>query len=256
MQKIESFLPKQRFSNRVADYVKYRPSYPDILLDTLVDHLQISSEATVADIGSGTGIFSRLLLDRGLNVIGVEPNDAMREYAEESLGQFCNFTSVNGSAERTTLEPGSADVVTVAQAFHWFRIDDSVQEFDRILKKDGAIILLWNVRKPSGSSFQREYDALITAHCPEYKQVDHKKRTLNRIHDFFRNRLIDEFHFDNRQVFDLESLAGRLRSSSYSPEKTDAKYRKLYSDLKLLFDRHQKSSRVAVVYDTVMYCIR
>ena len=224
MKTIESFEPTKRFSDRVTDYVKYRPSYPMKIIEALIDYFHISPTSIVADIGSGTGIFTELLLSNGLNVIGVEPNDEMRKYAEENLGDYSNFTSIDGSAENTTLDSKSIDIVTVAQAFHWFNIDNSIREFYRILKTDGAIVLLWNVRKCSNSSFQAEYEELINTHCPDYKSVDHKKRTLYKIHDFFNKSSIDEFHFDNEQIFNFDSLIGRLRSSSYSPTESDKKY--------------------------------
>jgi SAM-dependent methyltransferase len=142
------FKPKERFSDRADAYAKYRPSYPQALVDSLVQKLLTSSRITpsVADIGSGTGIFSRLLLENGFTVYAIEPNGPMRERAEERLASFPRFYSVNEEAADTTLPDHCVDAVVVAQAFHWFATQETVVEFTRILKRPGIVMLAWNDR--------------------------------------------------------------------------------------------------------------
>ncbi len=113
---------KQRFSNRVADYVRYRPGYPAEILPLLKTWTNLRAEHTVADIGSGTGLLSKLFLDFGNRVLGVEPNAEMRAAGEEFLGSYPNFKSIAGSAEATTLPSDSVDFVAAGQAFHWFQM--------------------------------------------------------------------------------------------------------------------------------------
>src|ERR1700751_2712080 len=124
----------QRFSDRVENYIRYRPSYPPQVLETLRAECGLTRDSTIADIASGTGIFSRLLLDNGNRVCGVEPNREMREAAERLLAGFPRFISVSGTAEATTLADRSVDFATAAQAAHWFDLPKARKEFARILK--------------------------------------------------------------------------------------------------------------------------
>lgn len=101
-------------------YAKYRPSYPQTLLKYLCAEIGINKFSTIADIGSGTGIFTQQLLNKCSKIYAIEPNDDMREVAEKKLGNELGFISINGTAENTTLENESIDYITAAQSFHWF----------------------------------------------------------------------------------------------------------------------------------------
>src|ERR1051325_1258238 len=122
-----------RFGSRVANYAKYRPSYPDKVLDYLQHECHLTPESVIADVGSGTGIFTKLLLDQGYTVYAVDPNDAMRQEAEKQLKSLNGFHSVNGTAENTSLADKSASLIVCAQAFHWFNNAEAKAEFKRIL---------------------------------------------------------------------------------------------------------------------------
>src|ERR1700732_4152215 len=128
---------KQRFSNRVADYVRYRPGYPAEVLTLLRTQCGLKSGHVIADIGSGTGFLSELFLKNGNRVYGIEPNEAMRQAGEEYLASYDGFASINGSAEATTLDDASIDFVSAGQAFHWFEPVVARHEFRRILKPEG-----------------------------------------------------------------------------------------------------------------------
>ena len=123
----------QRFSNRVENYVKFRPGYPPEVLQLFHDEMKLRPDSVIADIGSGTGISAKLFLENGNEVFGVEPNDAMRSAAENFLSGYSKFRSVNGTAENTTLDESSLDFVIAAQAFHWFKPEETHGEFKRIL---------------------------------------------------------------------------------------------------------------------------
>ena len=151
----------QRFSDRVENYIRYRPSYPAQVLETLRSECGLSASSTVADIASGTGIFSRLLLEDGNRVYGVEPNREMRQAAERLLADFRGFMSIAGTAEATTLPDQSVEFATAAQAAHWFDLPKARKEFARILKPQGWAVLIWNERCTDTTPFLREYEELL-----------------------------------------------------------------------------------------------
>src|SRR5213595_654680 len=129
--------PTKRFSNRVENYIKYRPGYPDAVIDLLTEECRLTQQSIIADIGSGTGILSELFLKNGNSVFAIEPNAAMRRTAEDLLRKHPKFTSIDAAAEATTLDIASVDFVTAAQAFHWFDRKNARKEFARILKPEG-----------------------------------------------------------------------------------------------------------------------
>lgn len=164
----------ERFSNRVDSYLKYRPSYPQAAIDYLYNDIGLHPNSKIADIGSGTGSLSKLLLERGSEVIAVEPNQAMREAAEQRLSSHPGFQSRSGSAEATGLPDQSVDFIVCAQAFHWFDQAAAQTEFRRILQPGGKVILIWNSRLTHGTSFRKEYDQLLHTYGTDYEQVNHK----------------------------------------------------------------------------------
>ncbi|MGC9778152.1 MAG: class I SAM-dependent methyltransferase [Candidatus Heimdallarchaeota archaeon] len=193
--------PTKRFSDRVENYVKYRPSYPKKLITVLKDKRIISDNSIIADIGSGTGIFTRILLDTGCKVFAVKPNDEMRNKAEASLLHFSYFISINGQAEQTTLDSNSINVLTVAQAFHWFDLEKTRKEFLRILKPEGYLVLVWNERLIDEVLFQKEYDSLLRQYCPEYVKVSYHKVTDEQINRFYGSSQIEIFTCEKLSVF-------------------------------------------------------
>ncbi len=208
--------PTERFSDRVENYVKYRPSYPPEVLDSLRENCGLKASSTVADIGSGTGIFTELVLRSGCRVFAVEPNDEMRHAAERRLLSSPGFHSVPGAAEHTGLDSGSIEIVTSAQAFHWFRKEEAQKEFHRILKTAGWVALVWNQRSTQ-SPFQHAYDEVLRQLVPEYDAVNHRKVEVDDIVDFLDPGHYQCLTFKNCQQFDLDGLKGRMQSSSYTP---------------------------------------
>lgn len=245
-------LSTERFGDRVANYVKYRPNYPREVAEFMMGELGLPTGSLIADIASGTGKFTELLLDGGYEVVAVEPNDEMRIAAEELLGADPLLRSVNGTAEATNLPTQSVDAITVAQAFHWFDAARAREEFIRILKPGGAVLLIWNDRLTDGSPFLREYEAMLVEQLPEYKEVGHKHYDSERLREFFSPGAMREAHFPNRQEFDLEGLAGRLLSSSYAATSGPA-HDALMVRVGALFTTHAADGKVAFEYSTRIF---
>lgn len=245
-----SSAPKQRFSNRVTNYVRYRPGYPDAVIDLLREVTGLPSSAVVADVGSGTGISAELFLRHGYEVHAVEPNREMREAAEHWLGGRPGFHSVEGAAQATTLRDASVDLVAAAQAFHWFAGEATRQEFSRILKPGGWVALIWNERKLDSTPFLSGYEELLIQHATDYGQVRHENTGPEVLRSFFLNGEYETFAVPNEQHFDYEGLKGRLLSSSYAPAEGQPGHEAMIAELVRLFDEHQEDGRVTFAYDT------
>jgi SAM-dependent methyltransferase len=244
---------KTRFSDRVEDYVRYRPSYPSDVLDALREECGLTAASTIGDIGAGTGILSQLFLSNGNVVYAVEPNEPMRRAATEWLGGDSKFHAVVGSAEETTLSVSSIDFVTAAQAFHWFDRRRAKTEFARILRPGGWIVLLWNDRDETSTPFAREYEQLLVTYGKDYLQVKHRNISEDDIAEFFRPAAVSVRRFSTSQDFDLDGLLGRLRSSSYVPAHGEPNHAEIMQAARELFARHQVGGKVRMEYETVMY---
>lgn len=242
-----------RFSNRVAHYVKYRPGYPPQVLDYLEKQCHLTPDSVIADIGSGTGIFTKLLLDRDYKVYAVDPNEAMRHEAEKQLKHYPNFHSVNGLADTTTLPAKSIDLIVCAQAFHWFNTPETKGEFKRILAPYGHAALIWNNRCTDADDFAIAYDLLLQQQSNDYERVNHQNLGEADFANFYRDGKYKLVKFSNLQVFNCEQLTGRAFSSSYLPASDTEAGQALCIQLKHLFDQYQTNGTVMFQYDTEVY---
>ncbi len=244
--------PTQRFSDRVAAYAEFRPGYPDELLDCLLEKTGLGAGARVADVGAGTGIFTRLLLARGLRVLAVEPNANMRAAAESALGGEPGFVPVAASAEHTGLGDASVELVTAAQAFHWFDNDAAHTEFGRILAPGGRLALIWN-RRDLVDPFQRAYDGLLREFAADYAANSHMRLDADDLRHFFAGGRLDEFYFPNRQRLDFAGIVGRLRSASYCPPEDSSGYVDLVAAIQRLFARHADGEMLEFACQSGLY---
>src|SRR5579863_7812349 len=241
-----------RFSGRVENYIRYRPGYPPEVLHTLKTECGLMAAHIIADVASGTGIWTRLLLENGNPVFGVEPNAEMREAGERLLSGFPSFTSVEGTAEATTLAPCCVDFITAAQAAHWFDRDRAREEFARILKPSGWLALVWNERLTDSTPFLRDYEQLLLAFGTDYQDVRHE-RTTDAVNEFFDPAPFQQRVFQMRQEFDYAGIEGRLLSSSYVPGADHPKYAQMLRELRCIFDADSVDGRAAFEYKTRLY---
>lgn len=247
--------PTKRFTDRVANYIAYRPKYPAAVVEFMRDELKLSPSSLIADVGAGTGILTEMFLRHGNTVYAVEPNEAMRAAAESFLGEFPNFKSVDGTAEATTLANSSVDFITAAQAFHWFDASRAREEFARILRPGGWVVLIWNMRKTDANAFLRELERILRAYGTDYADGVAEFPRAEAIEDIFA-RGFDTKTFKNEQVFDYEGLRGRMLSASYVPLEGHPNYEPMFAALRRAFDEYNTNGTVAIEYDTVIYYSR
>jgi SAM-dependent methyltransferase len=243
----------ERFSNRVADYVRYRPTYPTALLDWLRDAQGVTPDWRIADVGAGTGISSKMFLDAGHAVTAVEPNAAMREAAVTWLGGNPHFRAVDGRADATTLGDASVDLVSVAQAFHWFDPASTRGEFHRILRKGGLAAIYWNSRRLTGTPFLVGYEALLHTYGTDYTSVAERYADEPRMREWFGAGWRGTAQFDHCQLLDFDALRGRLMSSSYVPKEGHPNHAPMIEALRKLFDACQENGKISFDYDTRVY---
>jgi len=241
-----------RFSDRVENYVRYRPGYPMQVLRVLENDCGLTPGQVVADIASGTGIWTRNLLENGNHVFGVEPNAEMRQAGERLLASFPKFRSVAGTADATTLEDQGVEFVTAAQAAHWFDRERARREFARILKPAGWLVLLWNERLTDSTAFLREYEELLLTYGTDYAEV-RQERTTDAVSEFFDRAPFQERAFEMRQEFDYAGLEGRLLSSSYAPGPEHPKHEPMLRELRRIFEAHAVAGRATLDYKTRVY---
>jgi len=243
--------PTQRFTGRVENYARYRPSYPRAVLDLLEAECGLTSASVVADVGSGTGILSKLFLENGNRVIGIEPNEEMRTAGEKLLRDYPRFTSVAGTAEATTLDDACADFVTAGQALHWFDPERARTEFARILKSTGWVVLVWNLRRKDATSFLAAYEQLLETYRTDRGEVEFWRKSDEMASTFFGS--FEQKTFDNEQVLDLDGLKGRLLSVSYVPAEGESGSDDMIRQAEKIFDEHHSDGKVIVEYDTKVY---
>jgi len=244
--------PTKRFSNRVENYQKYRPRYPTEIISLLEKECALTRDSVIADVGSGTGFLSELFLRNGNRVLGIEPNAEMRAAGERLLADYRNFTSIDTTAEATTLPDDSVDFVTAGQAFHWFDREKTRREFHRIVKADGWVVIVWNTFPTGRSALVKAYDDVLVRYGTDYREVANEIADSG-IEKFFPPGVCKRARFDFQQTFDWEGFKGRLLSASYAPNADSPNYEPMLLDLRRVFDLHQKDGTVVFDYDTVVY---
>lgn len=241
-----------KFDSKGNIYSKARPSYPDVLFGYLLAERVIGKDTVAADIGSGTGIFTIALSQFVNSIFAVEPNDDMRCKAEEKYRGALNITSINATAENTSLPDCSVDVVTVAQAFHWFDRDLFKHECKRILKPNGKVVLVWNDRDIESDIIKDNF-AVNKKYCKDFNGssngIDFSKDSFR---DFF-NGDFDMVEFCNDLVYTREDFIARNLSSSYAPKENDIIYNDYVKAVEEVFEKHQANGTVKYPYITRCY---
>jgi SAM-dependent methyltransferase len=239
-----------RFSRTVEHYIKYRPGYPQAIVDLLRAECHLADGAVVADIGAGTGLLTELFLKNGYRAFGVEPNDEMRAAGQQLLQKYPGFTSVTGMAEATTLANRSIDLITAGQAFHWFDRARTRLEFERILKLGGWVVLCWNISR-TDTPFLAAHDQLWQKYGmsrrPDPTEAEEGLRA------FYAPGAVRARIFDNVQTVAYDGLQGRALSASAAPQAGTPERAALLNELASIFQAHQRDGQVAILYDCRVY---
>jgi ubiquinone/menaquinone biosynthesis C-methylase UbiE len=244
--------PLKRFTGLVENYRKFRPDYSAEAIAFLIEACGLKAGARVADIGAGTGIFTKLLLGMGLEVDAIEPNDDMRRACEEELSREPRFHSHSSQAEHTGLADESVDLVVAAQAFHWFDVKEARREFHRILKYPGWVALVWNTRETE-SPFGKAYERFLESHSIDYPEVRGSGSVVPRLQEFFGSHGFQKKTLPNSQKLDWDAFWGRFLSTSYSPKPGHEKFDPAREALRSLFDAHARGGAVEIVYETEIF---
>ncbi len=243
----------RRFDARVEDYVRFRPSYAAAALDALMARAGLSAGDVVVEAGSGTGILTAQLLDRGLVVYAVEPNGPMRQAAELLLGGRDGFHSVDARAAHTGLPDACARLVVAAQAFHWFDREGVDAEFRRLLHADGWLGLLWNSHVTDAGTFTADYEDVLVAHGQAYRRETTSEQIDAELAAFYRDPSMARTEWPNPMRYDWETVFGRARSSSYAPLPEAPEFARFERSLREAFAAHQRHGAVSFDYVTALY---
>jgi SAM-dependent methyltransferase len=244
--------PTERFSGRVESYRRYRPGYPPELVGWLRAEWGLCPDAAaVVDIAAGTGLLTEIFLDAGFGVTALEPNDEMRAACAALEANYPKLRCVAGKAEATGLPDASADLITVAQAMHWFDLERTRAEFARILKPGGACAVIYNNRRLGGDAFHDGYERLLREFGVDYINVKDQHVGRRRLAQFLAPAEMHCRTFPNAQSLTLEALEGRILSSSYIPQPGHPRFAEMHSAIRQLFDETVQNGTVAIQYDCV-----
>ena len=241
-----------KFTDRAKKYSDYRPSYSNDFIDYLYESTKLSEDSIIADIGSGTGKLSKLLIERGNTVMCVEPNDNMRSEAEKLLSDYKGFNSINATAEETTLQDNTIDLIACGTSFHWFDKEKCHKEFKRILKSTGKVDIVWNGIADT-CILQNELADIYIKYCPDYVLREERPKREDIVAEFFRGEQFEKKIFYNTIDQDFESLKGGCLSSSFAPKVTDENYAEFINELENMFNKHSVDGKIKTVFAQESY---
>jgi ubiquinone/menaquinone biosynthesis C-methylase UbiE len=244
--------PTERFTGRVESYRRYRPGYPGEMVDLLRRECGLNDASLVADVAAGTGLLTEVLLAAGLPVVAVEPNGEMRATCAELEPKFPRLRCVAGTAEATGLPDASVDLITVAQAMHWFDLEKTRAEFARVLKPGGGCAVLYNNRRLSGDAFHEAYERFLLRVGTDYTKVKEQHVGRKRLAQFFAPSSMKCAVLPNAQSLTFDALLGRVLSSSYIPQPGQSGYQEMATALERLFSENEHDGTVTMVHDCVV----
>lgn len=246
--------PTDRFTGRVESYRRYRPTYPPAIVDLLRRECSLPPDAQIADIAAGTGLLTEIFLAAGFSVTAVEPNVEMRAACAALEPQYPKLKVVAGTAESTGLADHSIDLITVAQAMHWFDLEKARAEFARILQPGGWCAVLYNNRRLGGDPFHDAYERFLLGFGIDYAAVKQQHVGRKRLAQFFSPSPMRCLTIPNGQPLTLEALEGRILSSSYMPQPGHPRFDEMRRAIERLFADTQSTGVVTMEHDCLVCC--
>ncbi|QNL48854.1 class I SAM-dependent methyltransferase [Olivibacter sp. SDN3] len=241
-----------RFNDRADNYDRFRPGYPQQLLQYIYEHNKLEAHHIVVEMGAGTGILSQELIKWPGKLIAIEPNDEMREKAINSLGHAEHCSVLGSTAENTGLADNSVDLIICAQSFHWFDAEKCKIEFKRILKYRKKAAIIWNIRSAE-TAFERAYEEFILEFSIDYEEVKKREQRGNNLHFFFYQGVFEERTFIYDTYLTFEQLLGRTLSYSYMPNYGHQQLPNMVDALKVLFDKYSTNNIIGLSYKTRLF---
>ena len=238
-----------RFTGRVESYRQFRPRYPDAVVALLASACGLTAASTIADVAAGTGLLSEVFLQQGYEVVAVEPNNEMRAACETLVSMYSRLRCVAGAAEATGLPSRSFDLITVAQALHWFDLERARAEFARILRPGGWCAVIYNERRLGGDGFHDGYEKILHEFGIDYEVVQRQHLTADQMDRFFSPSSVRCAGFSNAQLLTLDGLTGRMVSSSYMPKPGHARHAAMLDAIAGLFEGYQVDGVVRLEYE-------
>jgi len=241
----------QGFAANTDRYEKARPTYPEEAISYIIETCKIDSKAVVVDVGAGTGKFSRSLVDKKITLIAIEPVKEMIQKFKQVLPSTPIF---EGTAEKIPLENKSVDVITAAQAFHWFANHNTLQEFNRILKPEGYLCLIWNSMDEEVEWIHLLQDMLAKqqGNAPRYREGTWKKAFENQT--LFGDLNIKQFN--HRHYMSFEGIVERILSSSYMAKLPEERIEKMQKDVKEIMVKCNVTGDLFIPYRTEISIIK
>jgi SAM-dependent methyltransferase len=244
--------PTDRFTGRVESYRRFRPTYPLAIVDLFRSECALNPDSAIADIAAGTGILTEMLLAEGFAVTAVEPNEEMRSACATLEPRYPKLKIVAGTAEATALPDQSIDLITVAQAMHWFDLGKTRAEFARILKRGGYCAILYNHRRRSGDAFHDGWEELLINYGVDYREVQRRHIPDEKIAAFFAPSEMKRATFPNPQSLAREALEGRILSASYMPQPGHPRFEAMHAAIQYLFSENERNGKVTLQQDCVL----
>jgi SAM-dependent methyltransferase len=227
------------FAGKAEHYARYRTDYPAGVIDAALAAIQLQRSDVVADVGSGTGMLARWILERGTGVVCVEPEAGMRAVAERQLALVGpQFMSVAGTAEATTLPDSSVDVIVAGNAFHYFDPVRARAEAGRILRRPGRVLIVGHADALTPGPFTQAYGQFLRSIAGTALSAFHQPdRYTSSLRAFFGSAAVTEADVvQSAHPMSWDALSGRFRSTSLMPQDGDPRQAQVLAGLKDLFD--------------------
>lgn len=243
---------KKIFTGKQEDYSKYRPTYPIELFDFLAKEFNIENKV-IAELGAGTGKFTKIASSYCKKIYYVEPNIDMIDIGRDYCSNCKNIVYISKGAESTELPSDSMDMVLAVQSFHWFNKKEVKKEVNRILRPDGDFAIIWTNWKEDEGTFGKEYFEYINMWNTKLTGKNYQHKNVNERKNFFKNGFYKTYKFTHDKDYNVNMLIGLSKSLSFAPKKGYKYYDEFLDGVISIFNKYKKDNVVRFDFNTEMY---